>query len=567
MFEKKDEIINISILFLITIFIIIVFIVSIFKGEYNDFYYENIKNNWSKTPIIEIITTDSKTKTNELTAFLGYYGKNMKKIQKTYIWKDRKIELKRMNSQYNYPSLYNFKQNENKKKCGKDSLGNYLYFRINETCPINLITNKNDTKYNYKEIKFKNKSLYYTNECIECSIIVDFRVSIKIGPSFDELNGGDICSIYNCKFSKPNDYDDLSYTKIDSYEGSYFLYENNIISSLMNNRGILYLHTRSYVGVYDSDFFFYRENPILNKMLNIKSKSLRKNIFCPIILIVIIILKFQELNYEDNIGDDIGTPKKFLILNFFLFILILFVLIYVGYFIVFYYNMKNNVILKMNSPIVYYYHSYTNIMILNIIVEFLLFFILFYLFISFIHILSINWKFFKYNFWIFGIFSSAKYEKEKEVLDIKKNKLDKLYNELNKEVKSYEKKLDNINEQYNNLNKEDKILNKKMSLIDEIQKPMEKNKELKLDKSKKEKIKIEYEKYKDILLQQNIDSLEDYENEIIKKENIENDLKNLTEKIKKAKQSGNKEINELMKMKNLIEQKLIEVENRLKYQK
>ena len=58
MFEKKDEIINISILFLITIFIIIVFIVSIFKGEYNDFYYENIKNNWSKTPIIEIITTD-----------------------------------------------------------------------------------------------------------------------------------------------------------------------------------------------------------------------------------------------------------------------------------------------------------------------------------------------------------------------------------------------------------------------------------------------------------------------------------------------------------------------------
>jgi hypothetical protein len=45
MFGEFDEEINILILLLITIFVLIVLIISIFKGEYNNFYFENIKNN------------------------------------------------------------------------------------------------------------------------------------------------------------------------------------------------------------------------------------------------------------------------------------------------------------------------------------------------------------------------------------------------------------------------------------------------------------------------------------------------------------------------------------------
>ena len=94
----------------------------------------------------------------------------------------------------------------------------------------------------------------------------------------------------------------------------------------------------------------------------------------------------------------------------------------------------------MNSPIVYYYYTYTNIMTLNIVVEFLLFFIFFYLLISFIHVLTIDWKWFKYNFWIFELLSGAKYEKKKEVLELKKRRLDKLYNDIDKELKIKNKK-------------------------------------------------------------------------------------------------------------------------------
>ena len=567
MFGEFDEEINILILLLISIFIIIVFIISIFNGEYNDYYYENIKNNWSKSPIIEITTTNPNSKPDESTAFLGYYKKN--KNSKTYIWKNKHLKLKRMNSQYNYPSLYNYNQTEKKKKCGKDSLGNYLYFPINEKCPINLITNKRDNKYNYNEIKFNSFSLYYTNECIECTIIVDFRVSIQIGPSFDELNGGDICSLLSCNFTKPNDYDDLSYTKIDSMNGKDFLLENSVgLSEIRQYYTNLYLHTRSYVGVYDSDTFSYRENKLLNRMLNIRKQILIKNIICPIIIIIVIIIKFYELVNQVGVEQHIISDAKiWLIQNFFIFIFLLFVLIYVGYYIFFFYNIKNNVILKMNSPIVYYYYTYTNIMTLNIVVEFLLFFIFFYLLISFIHVLTIDWKWFKYNFWIFELLSGAQYEKKKEVLELKKRSLDQLYNDIDKEVKLYEKKLNTLNKQYNNLDKEDKQLNKKLSLIDEIQQPMEKNKKLKIDKDKKEKIKKEYEKYKNLLLEQNILSLDDYECEIIKKENIENDLKILTNKINVAKKKGNKEIIELNKMKKGLEDKIIEIENRLKFKK
>ena len=78
---------------------------------------------------------------------------------------------------YNYINIYS---SNNSKLCGKDNLGNNLYFSEDIDCPINdIFISKNDKSipgYS-KLILDSNNYLYYTNNATEGKLLIDLRKS------------------------------------------------------------------------------------------------------------------------------------------------------------------------------------------------------------------------------------------------------------------------------------------------------------------------------------------------------------------------------------------------------
>ena len=564
----SDENINLLFLTSITILVFILYLFLFLEKEYSDEYFNNIIKNWSKSPITEIsLINPNENKDNSTNAILGYYKKkeSNKKVKYIipYIWKNKIIKIKRTESEYNYTYLYNYNKGEERKKCGKDSLGNYLYFPKEKQCPINLITRRKDNKYNYKEIFFGKLIFYYTNECIECPIIMDFKVSIKEGPSYNEYDGKDICSQIFCEPLFDNNIHDLSYIKIDLWDRTSFLKENKLIDDSdffdFDNESF-YLHVRNYVGVYDNETLSYRNNFILYKMLNIKNYSNTKNLICLFILPFICFLQFfiMKLKVFSNKETKKRNSRIYLILNFLVFLLFIALILYEGYFIHFFFKMRKEVILNMNSPIVNQYHKITNLTLINICIEITLLLNLLFVFINFVEFIRIHWQYFSFNFSIFSLFSVSKYEKTDEVIKIKKDKLKLLDKKIEKDKKNMEKKLLEEQQNISILSQEDNNLNKKLNLLTDLEEPINLNKQLKKDYEKEKVIKKEYEKYNERLSNDNIENLDDYEKLIAKKENIEEEVNELKEKVqKKEKESINKESKEIKELKkninNLIE--------------
>ena len=147
-------------------FIIIMIILQIINLIYgkSSKNINDLINNWKYIPIQDLSTS--------------YVHKNFKK--KDYIEINSiKIYYKRMNEKYNYFYLKQLeKQLTEKQDCGKDDLGNSIYFPPYESCPINYIELKKECSSNKNCIKISsNYYLEYSNENINNNLIVHLNYS------------------------------------------------------------------------------------------------------------------------------------------------------------------------------------------------------------------------------------------------------------------------------------------------------------------------------------------------------------------------------------------------------
>ena len=133
-------------------------------------------------------------------------------------WKGSLLELDR---QEYYDYLY-INDDDYKKLCGKDSLGNNLYYPDFMKCPINdifILKYEKDIK-DYNRLKFDDNSyLYFTNKKTDGKILIDFRISSDFKIALNQ--GGD---------SSGNYYSMPFYEKIDSINNTY-LYSINYLGA------------------------------------------------------------------------------------------------------------------------------------------------------------------------------------------------------------------------------------------------------------------------------------------------------------------------------------------------
>jgi len=201
--------------------------------------YNNIIYNWKMNPIKNI-----QLYNNQTSEYLEY----------NLTWKGYIFELERLKD-YNYINLYS---HNNNKLCGKDNLGNNLYFPESIDCPINdIFISKNDENFpSYTKIKLdKNNYLYYSNKKTEGKLLIDFRVSID---SEIPLN--------------PKGDSDSNYYSIPFYEE-------------IDSNNDMYLYSINYLGINSSS------------VSNIKLEKLEKkiNIFNEIFITKIIIFCVGDL--------------------------------------------------------------------------------------------------------------------------------------------------------------------------------------------------------------------------------------------------------------------------------
>ena len=145
------------------IIMIILQIISLIYGKSSK-NINDLINNWKYIPLQDLSTS--------------YEHKNFKK--KDYIEINSiKIYYKRMNEKYNYFYLKQLeKQLTEKQDCGKDDLGNSIYFPPYESCPINYIELKEECSSNKNCIKISsNYYLEYSNENINNNLIVHLNYS------------------------------------------------------------------------------------------------------------------------------------------------------------------------------------------------------------------------------------------------------------------------------------------------------------------------------------------------------------------------------------------------------
>ena len=223
-------------------------LISYYKGEYSDYLYYNLRQNWEETPITNIeITKEINPKFFDKKEFFKFaYFPGFKNEKGNYLLPSRPIYnildnyfiIKKMPSNFNYPNIILNKESSLYKKCGIDSIGNSLYFDKNIECPINFIQigNENDTIYQTESIKRLNlgngKILYYSNKFINNKIITNLQLGLY-SPAYKlESNhicdGFSCCGIVNTKEKNIIKQDDSSYQIIYSESISKILKNNGI---------------------------------------------------------------------------------------------------------------------------------------------------------------------------------------------------------------------------------------------------------------------------------------------------------------------------------------------------
>ena len=162
---------------------------------------DNIISNWEIYPIVDI-----------------KFKKTNQDSKSNLEWRGSTLELKRV-EKYNYMDIFS---DDYEKLCGKDNLGNNLYFPWNQKCPINdiFISKYRNDLPDYKWLRLDyNHYLYYTNAKTDGKILVDLRISsdseIALNP------GGD---------SESNYYSIPFYEEIDR-EYNYNLYAINYLGA------------------------------------------------------------------------------------------------------------------------------------------------------------------------------------------------------------------------------------------------------------------------------------------------------------------------------------------------
>ena len=212
---------------LIIIFYIVFFLLSKFSFEIFDFVndskiftiYDDIIYNWKFSPIIHISLTNYREE----------------KYHEYMQWNEYSLKIERL-TDYNYINIYS---SNNSKLCGKDNLGNNLYFPEDIDCPINdIFISKNDESIpGYSKLVLDyNYYLYYTNKATEGKLLIDLRKS-----NYSEV-----------PLQPRGDYN-INYQSIPFYE-EFDLNENNEK-----------LYSFYYLGVNSSSVSKYKINNLENK--------------------------------------------------------------------------------------------------------------------------------------------------------------------------------------------------------------------------------------------------------------------------------------------------------------
>ena len=170
------------------------------------FFYELITN-WDSGAIMNInVITGHNPNTD-------WY--NFKKWGNTY------LELSYDYSGYELA----LRNNGGEKLCGKDSIGNNLYFSIYEDCPINDIyideSNTGKTDYKYENIDLKNgKYLHYTREKTDGTVYVQLLIKGEGDYCKNEVfeNHNDVCYYMDNCYVNQSLYNITDCYQMDLYE-------------------------------------------------------------------------------------------------------------------------------------------------------------------------------------------------------------------------------------------------------------------------------------------------------------------------------------------------------------
>ena len=219
--------------------IVIIFLISKFIIEIFDIIndskifpiYDNIIYNWNINPIKNI-----------------YLNNNSSKVLESYLlWKGNNLKLERLN-EFNYINIYSSSYS---KLCGKDNLGNNLYFPENIDCPINDIffSKSNDNIPGYTKIKLNNDNyLYYTNQSNSGKIIIDLRISnmpeIPLNPEgdsesnyysipfYEDFDSDNFKKLYSINYLGINS-SSISKDKLDKFEKKVKVYHKIYITKIV----------------------------------------------------------------------------------------------------------------------------------------------------------------------------------------------------------------------------------------------------------------------------------------------------------------------------------------------
>ena len=212
-------------------------------------YFYELMNNWNTGPFKMNIITDTNIITNpEWYKFKRWEGTNFK--------------LSNFNT--NYYLILNNSISKKGRKCGKDSIGNDLFFEENE-CPINDIIINEQSSYTNNGITYNtitlnhNKYFHYTNKNINGKIYIQILIKGEKNVCENNVfeNTKDICHYMdNCYvndnlYNKSDCYQLDLYKQIDTMNYGDFLTDNNLIDENEKylDNDIISLNSRGWVGI------------------------------------------------------------------------------------------------------------------------------------------------------------------------------------------------------------------------------------------------------------------------------------------------------------------------------
>ena len=210
-------------------------------------YFYELMSNWDSKPISKIEKIDATGSNTD------WY--NFKK------WGNINLKLSYVDTNYNL-TLYN-SVNKKGKICGKDSIGNNLYFDESKDCPINYMyiddSSASETDYTYTTIDLSNgKYLHYTKDKTDGNIYVELLIKGEADYCENQVfeNHDDVCYYMdNCYVNKTlynltDCYQMDLYKMIDQCPYSEFSSENGLIDgAFYKGSDQVTLNGREWIGI------------------------------------------------------------------------------------------------------------------------------------------------------------------------------------------------------------------------------------------------------------------------------------------------------------------------------